>query len=112
MAKDEQLYSGINSQSFGRALRQRVNEENVTKKQVLRPYAQIVFDEIEKQKAEALDLKTFILNGQTETDVKLELAIRKRTYHNLVNLQNRFNTILRAEPKIVKIESLEDETEL
>ncbi len=99
------LYSGITSQSRSRELRKTVNDENVSKKQVLRPYAQVVFDELEKLKADALDLKTFILEGQAEEDVKLELAVRKRTYYNLIKLQSRFNTILKSEPKEFKDET-------
>jgi hypothetical protein len=95
------MYSGLTSQSINKSkeMRKTVNTENVQKKAHLRPSAQIVFDEIDKLKEEALDLKSFVLEGQSDDDVKLELAIRKRTYFNLVKLQTRFNTILKSEPK-------------
>jgi len=99
MVKTGDLYSGSTSQTIGKSLRQTVNEDNVAKKHVLRPYAQVVFDELEKLKAEELDIKSIILQDQTVDNIKLELAVRKRTYNKLIKLQSRFNIILKSEPK-------------
>ena len=105
MARDEMLYSGITSQSSGRELRARVNRENVAKKAQLRPYAQVVFDEIEKQKQAMCDVRSWVIEGMPEEDVKLEGIVRQRNYKYLTDLQARFNTILKSEPKEYKNET-------
>lgn len=101
MSSNVPLYTGITSRSRSAvpSLRTTTNKSNVAKRQLLKPHAQVVFDEIEKLKEEDLDLKTIILEGKTTEDVRFDLAVRKHSYHRLSQLQTRLNTILKAEEK-------------
>ncbi len=106
MPRTGDLYSGITSTSRSKQLRQTVNRDNIAKKQILKPYAQVVFDEIEKLKTEELlGIMSFVLDEQDDDGVRVELAVRRESYHNLVQLQTRFTTILKSEPKDFKNET-------
>lgn len=97
MARDEQLYSGISSSSVQPKRRESL-EKKLSQQIVLKPYQQVVFDEIEKIKDQLLDQHRKIAFGLlTPDDVRFDLTVLQARLSDLTTLQNRLNIILKAE---------------
>lgn len=97
--RDEILNTGLNSQSLQKTLRRTINRDNLKNKRELKPHAQVIWDLIEKEKETLVDVRSFVLEGKSEDDLKLEIAVRQRNYAYLGKLQKKMLTILKAEPK-------------
>ncbi len=97
--RDEILNTGLNSQSLQKTLRRTINRDNVRNKTKLKPHAQVIWDLIEKEKETLVDVRSFVLEGKTKDDLKLEIAVRQRNYAYLAKLQKKMLTILKSEPK-------------
>lgn len=97
---DGDLYTGITSASQ-RTLRQRANEEKLVKQSKLLPVAELIFNEIEKEKTKAKDVTDFITDLKTTPEeLKADILARKRYIDTLTQLQNRFRVILKAKPEV------------
>jgi len=107
MSRDEIFYTGVTSSVPRQSRKETVNKQKLEQKAAITPAAKVVFDLIETEKANILDLRTLILDPSTqEIDVKSGLMARKLYYEHLTSLQNKLTMILKARPlKTGKTES-------
>jgi hypothetical protein len=95
------MYSGINSVTNKPFTPREIQREQAKQTQLkLKPAAQVVLDELAKEKANVLDIRTFVLDrATTEAEVNTELLARKLYLGYLNGLEARFKNILKKGQK-------------
>jgi hypothetical protein len=105
---DEFLYTGATS-SRPRTRKEVQNQDKLEKQAKLAPFADLVFEQLEKEKTKASDVSNFLTHTGTDLEeLKADLLARKQYVAYLTQLQNTFKVILKAKPTKQKVED-EDE---
>ena len=91
------LYTG---QPAGKPKRNTVKEDkkrdSVERGQKVAPYAEVISDLIQKDIEEICNIKSLIVDGKTEDELRIELAVKKRQVAYLTSLENRLTNLVRA----------------
>lgn len=97
------LYTGKTSRSTKQ--RQDIRKEALEKRSQLLPYAQIIEEMIEKDKAEIMNIRNVPVEGKTENELSIELQVRKRMYDYMTNFKNRLTNIVSTREREAQNES-------
>ena len=113
MRNDAILYAGSSSVSFGTTKEQSIvkekREERSEKRGKLKPAAEVVFAEIDKEMESTMNVKNIdISQAVDERMFMVEMMARQKYVEYLQKLQNKLDIILR-EPKIAQEDEDEDE---
>ena len=101
---DEFLYTGATS-SRPRTRKEVENQDKLEKQAKLAPFAELVFEQLEKEKTKASDVSTFLTSTDTDLEsFKADLLARKQYVTYLTQLQNTFKVILKAKPIKQRVE--------